>query len=326
MSESILVAGGAGYIGSHTAKLLFEKGYRPVVLDNLIRGHRWAVKWGPFIEADIADTETLKQALVDYRIAAVMHFAAFAYVGESVEEPSIYYRNNVVGTLSLLEAMIAVGVGNLIFSSSCTTYGEPKEIPIPEDHPQDPINPYGRTKLAAEQMLRDFDAAYGLQHVNLRYFNAAGADPDGELGEVHDQETHLIPVVLDVALGKRPEVAIFGVDWDTADGTCIRDYIHVSDLARAHVLALEHLLSGGLSRNYNLSNGTGYSVRQVIEAARRITGREIPAVDEPRRHGDPAVLVGNSVKIREELGWAPEFGGLDEIIESAWKWHKSFMK
>jgi UDP-glucose-4-epimerase GalE len=323
MSEPVLVVGGAGFIGSHTAKLLHRKGYLPVVLDNLVRGHRWTAKWGPLVEADLEDVETIKHVLGQYRIRSVMHFAAYAYVGESWEDPAMYYNNNVAGTLSLLEAMKEAGVDQLIFSSSSTTYGEAKEIPIREDHPQDPISPYGRSKLMVERILRDYEAAYGMRHVALRYFNAAGADPDGELGETHDPETHLIPVVLDVALGKRPHVDIFGADWNTSDGTCIRDYIHVSDLGGAHVLALEHLRNGGRSRSFNLGNGEGYSVRQVIEEARRITGCPIPSREMPRRDGDPPVLVGDSERICRELGWAPEYPGLDAIIGTAWKWHRN---
>ncbi|UCG38748.1 MAG: UDP-glucose 4-epimerase GalE [bacterium] len=324
MAEAVLVAGGAGFIGSHVSKLLHMKGYHPVVVDNFVRGHRWAVKWGSFVEGDLADTQQLMRVIRHHRIRAVMHFAAYAYVGESVAEPSMYYLNNVAGTLSLLEAMRDAGAERLIFSSSCTTYGEPRETPITEDHPQVPISPYGRSKLMVEQVLRDYEDAYGLRHVNLRYFNASGADPEGELGEVHDPETHLIPVVLDVALGRRPHVAVFGTDWNTPDGTCIRDYIHVSDLAEAHVLALEHLLAGGGSRSYNLSNGEGFSVLQVIEETRKITGRTVRAIEEPRRQGDPAALVGSSERIRRELGWEPRHPGLEAIIGSAWEWHRGF--
>ncbi len=323
MPEAVLVAGGAGYIGSHTAKLLHQRGYHPVVVDNLVRGHRWAARWGTFVQADLADKETVKRVLVEHRIRAVMHFAAFAYVAESVRDPAAYYRNNVATTLALLEAMVEVESEFFIFSSTCATYGEPEVVPIPEDHPQRPINPYGRTKLAVEQMLADFETAYGLRHVNLRYFNAAGADPDGEIGEAHDPETHLIPLVIEVALGQRPHIAIFGTDYPTPDGTCIRDYIHVTDLAEAHVLALEHLLDGGDSRSYNLGNGRGYSVREVIDTVRRITGRPVPELEAGRRWGDPAVLVGSSEKIRDELGWKPRFADLETIVETAWRWHRS---
>ncbi len=322
MSEPVLVAGGAGYIGSHVAKLLHQKGFHPVVLDNLVHGHRRAARWGTFVEADLADREAVKEVLLEHRIRAVMHFAAHAYVGESVRDPAKYYRNNVANTLALLEAMTDVKSEFLIFSSSCATYGEPERVPINEDHPQLPINPYGRTKLVVEGMLRDFETAYGLRHVNLRYFNAAGADPDGEIGEDHDPETHLIPLVLDVALGVRPHIAIFGTDYPTPDGTCIRDYIHVTDLAEAHVLALQHLLDGGRSRSFNLGNGTGYSVRQVIEAAAQITKQPIAVLEAQRRWGDPASLVGSAERIRRELGWSPQHAGLDAILRTAWDWHR----
>jgi UDP-glucose-4-epimerase GalE len=323
MAEAVLVAGGAGYIGSHAAKLLHLKGYHPVVVDNLVYGHRWAARWGTFVEADLADKSAVKDVLLAHRIRAVMHFAAYAYVGESVRDPARYYRNNVANTLSLLEAMQEVESDLFLFSSTCATYGEPREIPIPETHPQDPINPYGRTKLVVEGMLRDFETAYGIRHVNLRYFNAAGADPEGDIGEDHDPETHLIPLVLEAALGRRPHIAVFGTDYPTPDGTCIRDYIHVTDLAEAHVLALEHLLAGGESRSYNLGNGAGYSVRQVVEEARRLTGHPIPTLEARRRWGDPAALVGSSDKIRRELGWAPRYDSLAAILETAWRWHRS---
>lgn len=319
--ESILVAGGAGYIGSHACKLLERQGYHPVVLDNLVRGHRWAAKWGTFVEADLADRQVVKQVLLAHRIRVVLHFAAYAYVGESVHEPGKYYRNNVANTLSLLEAMVEAGADRIIFSSTCATYGEPRSLPIVEEHPQDPINPYGRTKLVVEGMLRDFETGHGIRHVNLRYFNAAGADPDGEVGEDHDPETHLIPLVLDVAQGKRPHISMFGSDYPTRDGSCVRDYIHVVDLADAHLLAMDHLLSGGASRSFNLGNGLGHSVREVVETARRVTGRPIPLVEEPRRPGDPATLVGGSNRIRTELGWKPRYADLATIVETAWKWH-----
>ncbi|MHB8763232.1 MAG: UDP-glucose 4-epimerase GalE [Deferrisomatales bacterium] len=323
MPESVLVTGGAGYIGSHVAKLLHRRGYHPVVLDNLVQGHRWAARWGTFVEADLADRERLVEVLLEHRIRAVMHFAAHASVAESVRLPAKYYRNNVANTLTLLEAMAQVESELVVFSSSCATYGEPGVVPIPETQPQNPINPYGRTKLAVEGMLRDFEPAHGIRHVNLRYFNAAGADPEGELGEDHDPESHLIPLVLQVALGRRPHIAVFGDDYPTPDGTCIRDYIHVTDLAEAHVLALEHLLAGGGSRSYNLGNGAGYSVGQVIEGCRRLTGHPIPALTARRRWGDPAVLVGCADAIRAELGWQPRFPDLEAIVETAWNWHRS---
>ncbi|MBI5445335.1 MAG: UDP-glucose 4-epimerase GalE [Deltaproteobacteria bacterium] len=321
MKETLLVAGGAGYIGSHVAKLLSAKGYAPVVLDNLSTGHPWAARWGTFVEADLADRAAVKEVLLQHGIRTVLHFAACAYVGESVRDPGKYYRNNVANTLNLLEAMAEVGSDRFLFSSSCATYGEPLEVPVTEEHRQNPVNPYGRTKLAVEWMLRDFEVAHGIRHVNLRYFNAAGADPEGELGEDHDPETHLIPLVLQVAAGKRPHIAVFGTDYPTRDGTCVRDYVHVTDLAEAHVLALERLLEGGRSASYNVGNGRGYSVREVIEAARRLTGHPIPLLEARRRPGDPAVLVGSSEKISRELGWAPRYAELETILETAWRWH-----
>lgn len=318
----ILVTGGAGYIGSHVCKLLHRNGFRPIVIDNLVHGHRVAVKWGPFIEGSFGDSELLAQVFSNYRISAVMHFAAFCNVGESVQQPIKYYQNNVANGVRLLETMIQGHVKNLIFSSSCATYGEPREIPISESHPQNPINPYGSTKLMIEKMLPDFQNAYGLQHVSLRYFNAAGADPEGELGEDHHPETHLIPLVLRTAMGERALIEIFGNDYPTADGTCVRDYIHVNDLAQAHLLALKSLLDGGQSSAFNLGNGEGHSIREVIESACRITGRRIPSKMTERRAGDPAVLIASSEKAKKELGWNPSFE-LDAIIRTAWTWHES---
>ncbi len=326
LGKTVLVVGGAGYIGSHVVKMLHQRGYEPVVYDNLSRGNRSALKWGAFVEGELSDKELLKQTLLEHRILSVMHFAAFAYVGESVREPALYYRNNVADTLTLLEAMAEVGSENFIFSSSCATYGEPVELPITEDHPQNPINPYGRTKLMVEQMAADFESATGIRHVNLRYFNAAGADPDGELGEEHDPETHLIPIVMEVALGKRPHIAVFGDDYPTDDGTCVRDYIHVNDLAQAHVLALEYLLGGGASTSYNLGNGEGYSVNQVIEEVARISEAPIPIWNARRRPGDPARLIGSSARIRAELGWEPKYPELSKIIETAWNYHSKAAK
>ncbi|NVM21535.1 MAG: UDP-glucose 4-epimerase GalE [Desulfobacterales bacterium] len=320
--KNILVVGGAGYIGSHMCKHLFKHGYHPILLDNLVCGHRQAVKWGAFFKGSMSDTDLLRKIFSDHQIAAVMHFAAFCYVGESAREPAMYYQNNVANTIALLEVMVEKKVPNFIFSSSCATYGEPVEIPIPEDQPQKPISPYGRTKLMVEQILQDFGEAYGLESVSLRYFNAAGADSDGELGEDHNPETHLIPLVLQAALGKRPHIDIFGDDYPTRDGTCIRDYIHVEDLARAHLLALERLLNGLPGGEYNLGNGDGYSVKEVIEIARNVTGRPIPARVVERRRGDPAVLVGSNRKASSELGWRPQFPELETIVESAWNWHK----
>jgi len=321
--KDILVVGGAGYIGSHMCKHLFKSGYQPIVLDNLVCGHRQAVKWGPFFEGSMGDSNLLRRIFSDHPIAAVMHFAAFCYVGESVTEPAKYYENNVANTISLLEVMLEKKVSNFIFSSSCATYGEPIEVPIREDHPLRPISPYGRTKLMVEQILEDFREAYGLASVSLRYFNAAGADPDAELGEDHDPETHLIPLVLQTALGQRPSIDIFGDDYPTKDGTCIRDYIHVEDLAQAHLIGLEGLLNGEAGGQYNLGNGEGHSVREVIEMARRVSGRPIPARVGQRRRGDPAVLVSSSEKAIRQLGWRPRFPGLEAVIETAWNWHKA---
>lgn len=323
MAKSVLVIGGAGYIGSHMCKHLHAAGYTPVVLDNMVYGHADAVKWGPLVRGELSDAALL-ESLFDARdFLGVMHFAAFTYVGESVENPGKYYRNNVAATLTLLETMAACGVDRFIFSSSCAVYGDPEETPMTEDHPHRPISPYGRTKMMVEQMLRDFETAHGLRSVRLRYFNAAGADPDGDLGEDHRPETHLIPIVLQAALGQRDHMAIFGTDYDTPDGTCIRDYIHVNDLAAAHRLALEGLLDGGPGGTYNLGNGHGYSVNEVIEAARRITGKAIDTSVTDRRPGDPPVLVGSSEKAFRELGWRPGFADLDTIIETAWNWHRA---
>ena len=321
--KNILVVGGAGYIGSHMAKYLSKKGYMPIVLDNLVCGHRRAAKYGPFFDGSMNDSSLLQKIFSDYPISAVMHFAAFCYVGESVEEPARYYQNNVANTLALLEVMVEKNIGNFIFSSSCATYGEPLEVPMTEDHPLKPISPYGRTKVMVEQILDDFRKAYGLESVCLRYFNAAGADPDGQLGEDHNPETHLIPLVLKTALGQRPLVDIFGDEYPTPDGTCIRDYIHIEDLAQAHLLALERLLAGLPGGVYNLGNAKGYSVKQVIEIARRVTGREIPARVVERRTGDPAVLISSSQKAMKDLGWSPQFLDLETIVETAWTWHKN---
>ena len=322
----ILVTGGAGYIGSHACKALAQAGYTPVVFDSLVYGHEWAVQWGPFEQGDLSDRTRLDELFARYDFAAVLHFAAFAYVGESVSDPAKYYRNNVVGTLNLLETMVARDVNQIVFSSTCATYGEPEMLPINESHPQRPINPYGASKLMVERMLADFDHAYGVKSVALRYFNAAGADPDGEIGEDHDPETHLIPLVLDAAAGTRAEITIYGDDYDTPDGTCIRDYIHVSDLASAHLLALNALQTGSASRIFNLGNGHGYSIREVINTALQVTGRAIPVTIGPRRAGDPDRLVGDASLIREVLGWQPQFGDLKSIIATAWQWHNKPLK
>lgn len=318
----IMIVGGAGYIGAHINKVLHGKGYSTLVVDNLSRGHIEHVKWGEFLHGDIGDADFLGRVFDEYHIDAVMHFAAFAYVGESVADPGKYYRNNVSNTLNLLNVMNEKGVGRFIFSSTCSTYGIPLQTPITEEHRQSPINPYGETKLMVERILRDFGNAYGLKYISLRYFNAAGADIDAEIGEWHEPETHLIPLVLDAALGRKEDISIFGTDYKTPDGTCIRDYIHVTDIAEAHILALEYLLSGGDSDVFNLGNGNGFSVREVIEVARKVSGRNIKAVECPRRAGDPPVLVGSSEKAQKCLKWTPRYRGLDSIIETAWAWHK----
>jgi UDP-glucose 4-epimerase len=322
---TILITGGAGYIGSHAVLALKKAGYNLVILDNLVYGHQDLVDQVLGVELVIGDTSD--RALLDklfarHKIAAVMHFSAYAYVGESVTDPAKYYRNNVLGTLSLLEAMLAAGVNKFVFSSTCATYGVPNQIPITEDHPQNPINPYGATKLMVERILSDFAVAYNFNYVSFRYFNAAGADPNGLLGEDHNPETHLIPLVLLTALAQQESVSIFGTDYETADGTCLRDYIHVNDLASAHILGLEYLLNGGKSDFFNLGNGGGFSVKEVIETARKITGREIKAVECDRRPGDPPVLVGSSKKAREILGWIPQYPDLESIISHAWQWHQ----
>ena len=320
--QTVLVTGGAGYIGSHACKALAHAGYLPVSYDSLEHGHAEAVRWGPLEQGNIADRARLDEVITRHRPLAVMHFAAYAYVGESVSDPGKYYRNNVAGSLALFEALRDHGIAACIFSSTCATYGVPQRLPLTEDHPQQPINPYGASKLMVERMLGDFDAAHGLRSISLRYFNAAGADPEGETGESHDPETHLIPLVLDAAAGTRPSVTVFGSDYDTADGTCIRDYIHVSDLADAHVLAMRALLDGAKTTAYNLGNGAGFSVREVIDCARRVTGRDIAVAEGARRPGDPAVLVGDAHRIRTELGWSPRLADLEAIIATAWRWHQ----
>lgn len=322
----ILVTGGAGYIGSHINKELNKQGYETVVIDNLSYGHEDFVKWGALERVDLSNSREIRKVFQNYPIDAVMHFAAFTYVGESVEDPQKYYLNNLRNTLNLLKVMLEFEVEKIVFSSTCATYGDPLEIPITEDHPQNPISPYGRGKFMVEQVLRDYSQAYGLKYVSLRYFNAAGADPDGELGESHQPETHLIPLILDAALGRREDIKIFGTDYPTPDGTCIRDYIHVTDLADAHIKALEYLENSGKSEVFNLGNGNGFSVREVIEEARKVTGRKITAVETDRRPGDPPILVGSSKKAREILKWEPKFDDLSQIISTAWEWHKNLKK
>jgi UDP-glucose 4-epimerase len=318
----ILIVGGAGYIGAHINKQLDINGYKTIVFDNLSFGHEDFVKWGTFERGDLGNISEIRRIFKKYPITAVMHFAAFTYVGQSVEDPQKYYRNNVCNTLNLLQVMLEFNVKKLIFSSTCATYGDPVEIPITEQHPQNPISPYGRGKLMVENILSDYNRAYNLRYISLRYFNAAGADPDSEIGELHDPETHLIPLILDVASGKRKSIKIFGTDYNTLDGTCIRDYIHVTDLADAHLKALQYLENGGKSDYFNLGNGNGFSVKEVIEKAREITGKKILAEEDKRRPGDPPVLVGSSDKIRKILKWEPKYGDLLLIIKSAWKWHE----
>jgi UDP-glucose 4-epimerase len=318
----ILVVGGAGYIGSHMLKRLHQAGCELTTLDNLCGGYADAVRWGKFVQGDLADRGLLESLMHRGRFDAVMHFASFIQVGESMVEPARYYQNNLLNTLQLLDVMRAHGVHRFVFSSTAATFGEPQYSPIDEAHPQQPINPYGRSKLMVEQVLADYERAYGLQSVSLRYFNAAGADPEGELGERHLPPTHLIPRVLQAASGRRPHIAVFGRDYDTPDGTCIRDYIHVSDLCEAHWLALQNLRAGGPSQAYNLGNGLGFSVQDVIAAAQRITGRLIPVVEGARRPGDPARLVADATLARQRLGWQPRYASLDTIVAHAWGWEQ----
>jgi UDP-glucose-4-epimerase GalE len=320
--RAVLVTGGAGYIGSHAAKALSRAGYRVVALDNLVAGHRAAVKFGELVEADVNDVAAVRQALRRHEIGAVMHFAAFLDVGESVREPIRYYRNNVDGALGVLEAMAAENVRHFVFSSSCATYGEPIETPIAETHPQRPINSYGETKLAIERALPHFERAYGIHSTALRYFNAAGADPDGDVGEDHSPEIHLIPRAIDAAGGGRG-LQVFGDDYPTPDGTCQRDYIHVTDLADAHVKALEAIGETGRSSAYNLGTGHPHSVREVIDTVSRVTGRDVPWTLAARRPGDPAVLFAAADKARTDLHWSPRFPDLDSIVRTAWAWHQA---
>jgi UDP-glucose 4-epimerase len=318
----ILVTGGAGYIGSHAVRLFLARGHDVWVYDNLSMGHRAAVPAERLIAADLCETQRLDHALMLHRIEAVVHFAAFAFVGESVTNPAKYYQNNLVNTLNLLDALRRHKIGRIVFSSTCATYGVPEIVPITEDEKQKPINPYGNTKLAVEHALADYAAAYDWGFAALRYFNAAGAAADGSIGEDHDPETHLIPLVLQTALGQRPAIEIFGVDYATPDGTCVRDYIHVDDLADAHLLALEALAPGKQLR-YNLGTGRGYSVREVIAAVEEVTGKKLPVIVGPRRIGDPPVLVAASEKVQRELGWRPKYTDLRSVVETAWKWHRA---
>lgn len=317
----VLVTGGAGYIGSHTCKALHEAGMTPLTLDNLTLGHRWAVQWGPLVEADLLNTPLVAQAMRTHDVSAVVHFAASAYVGDSVRDPAAYYRNNVLTTLSLLDAMRQVGVATLLFSSSCSVYGNPIRLPIDETHPLGPLSPYGQTKLDSENAIRWYGQAYGMRWGALRYFNAAGADVDGLLGEAHDPETRLVPRVIMASLGTAPPLEVFGNDYPTRDGTAIRDYVHVSDLADAHVLSLRELLSGMPSAALNLGTGRGYSVLEVIREVERVAGRAVPYRISPRREGDPSEVVANAAAATAKLTWHPRHSQLDAIVSSAWRWH-----
>ncbi len=318
----VLVVGGAGYIGSHMVKLLGKQGCQVTVFDNLSFGHADAVLFGDLIVGDLADTEALEQLFTTQSFDVVMHFASSILVGESVVDPAKYYRNNFANTQNLLDVMVKHDVKHFIFSSTAAIFGEPQYTPIDEQHPKQPINPYGRSKWMVEQMLEDYDRAYGLKSTCLRYFNACGADPDGELGERHDPETHLIPLVLQVASGKRESITVFGKNYNTKDGTCIRDYIHIVDLCQAHWLAIQQLLRYNNSKRYNLGNGVGFSVQQVIDVCKKVTGKHITAIDGDRREGDPDVLVADAKLIQKELGWEPQYPNLDVIVEHAWGWEK----
>jgi len=317
----VLVTGGAGYIGSHTAKALAAAGHVPVVMDSLERGHRWAVRWGPLVEANLADREALRRVFADYRIEAVIHFAAYIAVGESVHQVGRYLRNNFVSTLNVLEAMEEAGVSRIVFSSTAAIYGDPKQVPIPEDHPTAPVSPYGESKLMVERALSWYAACHGFSAACLRYFNAAGADPDGETGEVHEPETHLIPLALDAAMGRRPPLEIYGTDYATPDGTAIRDYVHVSDLAAAHLLALDYLRGHAGFVAFNLGTGTGVTVREVLSTIEQVVGRPVPARECGRRAGDSPVLVADPRKAFAELGWQPRLSSLRTIVETAARWH-----
>jgi UDP-arabinose 4-epimerase len=318
----ILVTGGAGYIGSHACKALAGAGHEPIVFDDLSSGHAHAVRWGPLVVGDIRDAAALDAAFRAHRPQLVMHFAALAYVGESVRDPARYYETNVAGALCLLQAMRRSGTDAIVFSSTCATYGEPERLPIDETAPQRPINPYGFTKLAVERMLQDFGRAYGLRWAALRYFNAAGADPDGELGEEHDPETHAIPLAIQSALGLRPPFEVYGDDYPTPDGSAVRDYVHVSDLAQAHLLAADYLQAGGESRAFNLATGAGVSVFEIARAVAAATGRETPLVRAPRRPGDPAALYADGALARQLLGWTPRYTKIDDTVATAVQWFK----
>jgi UDP-arabinose 4-epimerase len=317
----VLITGGAGYIGSHTAKLLAACGHTPIVFDDFTQGHEWAVKWGPLERGSLADQGRLREVFAAHKVEAVVHFAASALVGESMSQPTKYFRNNTVATLNLLDAMREAGVATIVFSSTCATYGDPVRVPIDETHPQTPVNPYGESKLMVEKILRWYGSAYGLKWIALRYFNAAGADPAGEIGEDHDPETHLVPLVIGAALGTRPPVKVFGTDYPTPDGSAVRDYVHVMDLADAHRRALEGLDNGTASQAINLGTGQGHSVRSVIDTVTRVAGKKVPFEEAPRRAGDPPELVAAPGRARDVLGWSCRYAALEVIVEHAWKWH-----
>ena len=321
-TRNILVTGGAGFVGSHACKALAAQGYAPIVFDTLVYGHEEAVRWGPLERGDIADRARLDEVIVAHRPIAAMHFAAFTYVGESVADPGKYYRNNVAGTLTLLEALRDHGIDKFVFSSTAAVYGIPDEVPIPESAPKQPINPYGTSKLMVETMLGEFGHAHGLRSIALRYFNAAGADPDGEIGELHEPESHLIPLALDAVAGRGKPLTVFGEDYPTPDGTCIRDYIHVADLADAHVAALDALVQGAPSNAYNLGTGHGFSVREVIDTVAKVTGKEVPHSVGPRRAGDPASLVSDPSRAQKDFAWTPRSSDLETIVATAWAWHR----
>lgn len=318
----ILIVGGAGYIGSHINKELNKQGFETLIFDSLVTGYEWAVKWGKFVKGDLANIDEIRRVFKENKIEAVMDFAGSIEVAESVKDPQKYYFNNISNTLNLFKVMLENDVKKIIFSSTAATFGNPQYTPIDEKHPQVPINTYGWTKLMTERILIDYDNAYGLKSVKFRYFNACGADADGEIGEAHNPESHLIPLVLDAAIGKRENIKIFGTDYETKDGTCIRDYVHVTDLAEAHILALKYLLAGGESDDFNLGNGVGFSVKEVIESVKKVTQKDFEVIETERRAGDPAVLVASSEKVKKKLNWMPKYANIDEIVKSAWLWHQ----
>jgi len=319
--RGVLVTGGAGYIGSHTCKALARAGHVPVTLDSLVHGHAHAVRWGPLVKGDVRDRALVERVMREHRVDAVVHFAAYAYVGESMRDPGKYFANNVAGTVAVLDAMRACDVRRIVFSSTCATYGIPRSLPIREDQPQEPINPYGESKRVAERALHWYGLAHGVRSVALRYFNAAGADLDGEIGEEHEPETHLVPLAIGAALGRQPPLQVCGTDYPTPDGTAVRDYVHVCDLADAHVRALGYLLAGGDSAALNLGTGSGHSVREVVAAVERVARRAVPARDVARRAGDPPSLIADPARARDLFGWAPQCSDLETMVDTAWRWH-----